>query len=453
VRDSREGDALFVGFARRTSRPVRRRSREPTTAFDTSRTHDDTITMRFSLDQAAILATLCCALACAPAGGPTPEHAPNATSRATMWHCPMHPSYRSDRPGKCPICNMDLVPLGDETERAAPDLIAGRAPVTISPERQGLAGIRTSTVVREAFSRTIRASARVDVDERKLARVSAKFGGWIEQLFVKSVGETVKKGDPLLSIWSPELYEAQKSYLISRSIDGANGDAEIARKKLLAWDMTEEQIRALEGRSDPERLTTILAKVDGVVTRRDAIAGGSVEPGKMLYEIADLSNAWVLADVFETEIPFVSVGQEATVVLDSRPGERMRGRVGYVYPLLDEVARTERVRIEIENAGGVLAPGMYATAWIARDLGPQIVVDDDAVLDTGVRQLVFVESSPDRFEPREIELGPRSGGRAVVKKGLAPGEKVVRSANFLVDSESRLRAALVQHGPEQHAHH
>jgi multidrug efflux pump subunit AcrA (membrane-fusion protein) len=416
--------------------------------------------MRLSIDLAALLVALASTLACAPDTGPSPTAATTAassrplaaSSRSTVWHCPMHPSYHSDRPGKCPICNMDLVPLREDGESAAPELVAGRAAVLIPPERRELVGIRTSPVVRASFVRTIRASARVDPDERKLASVTAKVGGWIDELFVKSVGQAVKKGDPLLSIWSPELFEAQKSYLIARSMKSDDGGAELARKKLLAWDMTPEQVRALEAMGEPDKLTTLVSRVDGVVTRRDAVAGGAVEPGKPLYEIADLSTVWVQAEVFENEIALVKVGQAAAVSVDARPGERIAGRVGYVYPIVDEATRTARARIEVDNADAKLAPGMYATVSIACDLGPQIVVDDDAVLDTGVRQLAFVETSPGRFEPREIELGPRSGGRAVVKKGLEPGESVVSRANFLVDSESRLRAALVPHGTD-HAHH
>jgi multidrug efflux pump subunit AcrA (membrane-fusion protein) len=410
--------------------------------------------MRFSIDRTAALAMLACTLACTRADTPTSTAPAAATAaRASVWHCPMHPNYHSDRPGKCPICSMDLVPLVEDGAGETTELVAGRAPVTIAPERRALVGIRTSPVVRASFKRTIRAAARVDPDERKLASITAKVSGWIDTLFVKSVGQSVRKGDPLLSIWSPELFEAQKSYLIARSLSSKDGGAEYARQKLLAWDMTEEQVHALEGKSDPDRLTTLVSRVDGIVTRRDAIAGGAVEPGKPLYEIADLSTVWVQAEVFENEIELVKVGGVATVSFDAHPGESLPGRVEYVYPIVDEATRTARVRIEVENAQGRLAPGMYATVSIACDLGPQIVVDVDAVLDTGTRQLVFVETSPGRFEPREVEIGPRSGGLAVVTKGLEPGESVVNAANFLVDSESRLRAALVPSASHEHAHH
>ena len=377
-------------------------------------------------------------------------------SSATTYYCPMHPSYRSDKPGDCPICNMKLVPLpesGGENQAAS---VEGHATVTIRPERQQLIGVKTGIVERKQFARTIRAAGRVEYDERTLSTVTLKYGGWIEELLVKSTGESIDVGQPLFTIYSPELYEAQRAYALTRAaLSAPNGEhggtALIAgsddinrglRQKLALWDMSEQQIGDLEKKGDAEKLTTIVSKTKGVVTRRDVTAGAYVEPGKALYELADLSTVWISADVYETEITAIEVGAEATVELESLPGERLAGRIVYVYPYLNETTRTARVRIEVANPEGKLKPGMYATVSIAVDFGEQLVIDDDAILDTGTRKLAFVESGEGRFEPRTLTVSYRGDGRAVVLSGVQAGERVVTSANFLIDSESRLQAAL-----------
>lgn len=410
--------------------------------------------MNTRFETAALLAALLLPFSCAKSTSPmmpgaATGHEASTHDAAGMWYCPMHPSYRSDKPGDCPICNMALVPLQDgvATEDSGS---SGRAAVTITPERQQLIGVRTTEVVRTDFKRTIRASGIVEVDEHTLSTVSLKFGGWIEELYLKAGGETVKKGDPILAIWSPDLYEAQKSFLIARSVGSDQRSLEIARQKLRLWDMTDEQIEALAEKSDPDKRAILLSKVQGVVTRREAVVGSFVEPGTTLYDIADLGTVWVQAGVYESEMGLVKVGQTAQVEVVSAPGQDFSGRVVLVYPILDPATRTARVRIAVDNQSGELSPGMYATVLIAVDLGQQVSIDDDAVIDTGTRQIAFVEAGPGRFEPREVVLGTRSAGRAVVLKGLMPGERVVSSANFLVDSESRLRAALLQHAPASH---
>jgi multidrug efflux pump subunit AcrA (membrane-fusion protein) len=408
----------------------------------------ETIAMKHRFTAALILAAFALSLACTSRdsdsgrANDSSAHAPNA---ATIWYCPMHPSYRSDHPGDCPICNMKLVPLRDDAAPGGTELVAGRATVTITPVRQQLIGVKTSPVARERVKRTIRAAGRVEADEEMLASISLKFGGWIDALYLKSVGQHVEKGDPILSIWSPDLFEAQTSYLIARASQFSDGGADIARAKLRAWDMTDAQIEELEKRGTAERTTTIVSKVRGVVTRRDAVAGSYAEPAKPLFEIADLSTVWVQAEIYESEIALVKPGETAAIEVASQPGELLHGTVQYVYPTLSETTRTLRARIAADNASGKLAPGMYAAVSIDVDLGEQLVIDDDAVLDSGTRQIAFVERSPGSFEPRKIVVGHRGDGRAIVLEGLAAGETVVKSAAFLVDSESRLRSALLQH--------
>jgi Cu(I)/Ag(I) efflux system membrane fusion protein len=375
--------------------------------------------------------------------------ASSVAKSSSTYYCPMHPSYRSEHPGNCPICNMTLIPLeaGSVPEDAA--TVEGHATVTIPSERQQWIGVESARVERKPAKRTIRAAGRVEFDERKLSAISLKYGGWIEELQVKSTGESVVPGAQLFSIYSPELYEAQRVYALARAglqagAPGVVGQelAESARQKLLLWDMTEEQLAALEAGGAPERVSVVHSKARGVVTRREVVAGARVEPGAVLYELAELSSVWIHAEIYETEISVVHVGAEATIALEALPGERLRGTIVYVYPSLDPTTRTARVRLELDNADGKLKPGMYGTVLIGVDLGEQLVIDDEAILDTGRRKLVFVDLGEGRFEPREVTLGHRGDGQAVVLEGLEENERVVTSGNFLVDSESRLKAAL-----------
>ncbi|MBI3845391.1 MAG: efflux RND transporter periplasmic adaptor subunit [Planctomycetes bacterium] len=384
---------------------------------------------------------------------PRSSGASTSATGPTLYYCPMHPSYRSDRAGDCPICNMKLVPLGSAKTLPMASGIEGHATVTIDPEHRRLIGIRTSLVEKKRATRTLRAAGRLEVDERKLATVSLKFSGWIEEMRVTSVGGLVKRGDPLFVVYSPDLLEAQRNFLKARETPAsatpsstggvfATERLRTARERLLLWDLTEDQVRALEASGKPEAAVTMLAKVSGVVTRRAAVQGSFVEAGKEIVDVADLSSLWVLADVYANEAPLVAVGCDATIALDSQPGNSFAGKVDTVYPFVDPATRTARVRIQVPNPDGVLRPGTYATVSIAIDLGEQLVVDDGAVLDTGSRQIVFVDDGDGRFEPREVTIGERSDGIAVVRTGLAVGERVVTSGNFLIDSESRLRAAL-----------
>ena len=397
-----------------------------------------------------------------------PGQVPAKPAGKVQYHCPMHPNYISDRPGTCPICGMDLVPVKEEQQETAPPAAAaaGRATVTISPERQQLIGVQIGTVEKKRVSKTIRAVGLLAYNEKALSTVNLRFGGWIEQLMVKAVGDEVHKGAPLFVIYSPELLEAQRNYLLARetvAAAGENASAEMralaeeslrsARDRLLLWEIPQEQIKELDAGQTPRGLATIFAKVDGTVVSRNIVLGAYAEANRDLYALADLSTVWLQADIYEYEIPLVKVGQEARMVLSSMPGESFVGTVSYIYPYLNAATRTVRVRLEFPNPEGALKPGMYATVLISADLGEQLVVGDTAVLDTGVRQLAFVDLGDGRFEPRELTVGQRADGMVVILKGLAEGEKVVTSANFLIDSESQLKAAL-QRGAQggEHRH-
>lgn len=404
------------------------------------------------------------------AHGTAPAAAPVAQE---VYTCPMHPAYRSDRPGDCPICNMRLVRVEEEDAGAAAgsgaahDGVHGRVPVSLPPERARLIGLQTSLVERRPFTRTIRAAGRVEPDERGLSAVSLKTGGWIETLRVQAVGERVEPGQVLFELYSPELYEAQKKYLLARELltgaEGAGRGAEFergnvasARVRLELLDMSAEQIAALDGRSEPERRTAVLARTGGVVTRRAVVQGARVEAGATLLELADLSTVWVQAELYENELPLVPLGTPVEIELDAAPGETLPGTVAFLDPVVDGTTRTARARIELANPDGRVLPGMFARVSVAVDLGESLVVDDDAILDTGLRQLVFVDLGEGRFAPREVTVGARAEGAAQVLSGLEEGERVVSHGTFLVDSESRLKAAMARHTSDStgggHAH-
>jgi len=385
-----------------------------------------------------------------------PERAPEESKRqAASYYCPMHPTYRSDRPGDCPICNMALVPAGQDEDEGTV-LEGDRAPIRLPPERQQLIGVRFGSVVRERATRTIRAVGRVEVNERGLAAVNLRFEGWVEKLLVKATGDPVRRGDPLLVVYSPELLEAQRNLLVALEahgslLTGASSDAQSfaeeslqsARERLLLRDISPAQVAEIEARGELFRELPILSKVEGVVTRRNVVEGSSIEPGRDLFEIADLSTVWVVADVYEYEFPEIRIGQEASIRLASARGETLHGEVVFVYPILNEATRSASVRIELANPDGTLLPGMYADVSISVDLGEQLLIEDTAVLDAGDRQIVFVDLGEGRLEPRDVTLGSRAGGRIVVLEGLDEGQRVVTSGNFLIDSESRLKAALL----------
>ncbi len=396
--------------------------------------------------------------------GKVESQKPKAKSQKPMYHCPMHPTYVSDRPGECPICGMDLV-LIEEEEVEGMEGIEGLATVKITPERQQLIGVRTGTVEYKPLKKVIRTVGKVDYDERRLAYVNTKVGGWIEKLFVDYTGQLVKKGQPLLSIYSPELVSTQQEYLLALKAKkyledspfkeiASGGDSLLrsTKRRLLLWDITERQIRELERSGKPRKTMTINSPIDGFVVHKTALEGKYANPGENLYRIANLSTVWVYADIYEYEIPLIEVGQEATVTFSYYPGEAFTGRVIYIYPYLEKKTRTVKVRIEFNNPGFRLKPEMYANVELSIDLGERLAIPESAVLDSGKRQIVFVDRGEGYFQPREVKLGQKVENYYVVLDGLSAGERVVTSANFLIDSESKLRSAIEALGKMEHQH-
>lgn len=383
-------------------------------------------------------------------GGDHAAHAPAA--KAPVYFCPMHPTYTSPRPGTCPICHMDLV-LMKPDQAPAESSVPEHAMVTVAGERRQLIGLQVAPVETKPFRQVIRAAASVQYNEKTLSAVTLKTNGWIEDLKVKAVGDVVRKGEPLLTLYSPEVLEAQRNYLAARAgLDAVGPDAPAAardlasqslrsaRERLLLLDITEEQIKSLDTQKTPSTRITLLSRSQGVVISRNVLEGAYVEAGRELLQLADLSNVWVYADIYEPESALVKPGMSADLTFAAFPGEHLTASVEYLYPMLNDSTRTIRARLVAPNPEGKLKPGMYGTARLTADLGDRIVVPDSAILDTGERQIVYVDVGEGRLEPRTVKVGLRSGGVAVILEGLEPGEKVVTSGNFLVDSESRLRA-------------
>ncbi len=320
--------------------------------------------------------------------------------------------------------------------------------VRLSADRQQFLGVVLTPVEKRRLVRDVKTVGRVEYDERKIAFVNTKFAGWIERLYVDFTGAFVRKGQVLMSIYSPELVSAQEEYLLAlkaaRTVPGSRELLDAARRRLLLWDIRDEHIRELERTGRSRRTLEIHSPISGYVVEKMAFQGLRVEPGMNLYKIADISRVWIDAAIYEYEVPLIKLGQEATVDLPYTPGRTLRGRVSYVYPYLDEKTRTVTVRVEFPNAEANLKPGMYAEVRFRSDQGEALAVPRSAVLDTGSRKLVFVSRGEGRFDPREIRTGYLAGDYYQVVAGLTVGEQVVTSANFLIDSESQLSTATGQ---------
>jgi RND family efflux transporter MFP subunit len=364
---------------------------------------------------------------------------------------PMNPSNKSDKPGKAP-CGMDMVPVYEEERPGAGDLPPGT--VRISPEKQQMIGVKLGEAAEMEISKTIRAVGRAAYDETKVAHVHTKFSGWVDKVFVDFIGQPVKKGQPLLSIYSPDLVATQQELLIagkSRDILKNSQFAEIGsgseslyratRDRLKYWDISDSQIDRIERLGTPLKTLTLYSALDGFVIVRNVFPGQQVSPEADLYVIAGLSDIWIQAEVYEYEIQAVKVGQKATVTFPSFPGRTFTGRIGYISPEMDPKTRTLKIRVELANPGFEIKPDMYANVELRLDYGKKLSIPQEAVLDSGADQMVFVAREDGYFEPRKITAGPGVDGRLIVLGGLKAGEKVVTSANFLIDSESQLKSA------------
>jgi membrane fusion protein, copper/silver efflux system len=327
--------------------------------------------------------------------------------------------------------------------------------VQISSERQQLIGVKIGTVEMKPLEKVIRTVGRVDYDEKRIVTVSTKIGGWIEDLYVDFTGRFVQQGEPLLTIYSPELVSTQEEYLIAlrakRDLSkspfpevAGSGDslAESAKRRLKLWDISDDQIKALEEGGQSKKTLTLYSPFSGFVLEKAAYKGMNVMPGAALFKLADLSVVWLIADVYEYELPFIRLGQQASVQLSYIPGEIFTGKAIYIYPSLNPETRTAKVRFEFPNPHGKLKPEMYANVEIKVHLGQKLTVPEGAIIDTGIRQLAIIDKGNGYFEPREVKVGSKVDNYYEVIKGLKAGERVVTSANFLIDSESKLKEAM-----------
>ncbi len=366
--------------------------------------------------------------------------------KVLYWYDPMHPNYKSDKPGIAPDCGMDLVPMY-EGQGAVEDGM-----ISVTPERQRSLGVRTAPVEEKVISRTLRTSGVVVPDETRIAHVHVKTAGWIEEVFVDFVGQMVKKGQPLFTLYSPDLVSTQEEYLIAKKGEQQLGSSpyqdvahnsqsllDSARERLQLWDLTDSQIKHLDQTGQVNRTITIYSPVSGYVTDRKAYPHVSVTGDSDIYTITDLSRVWVMADVYESELPYVKVGQPATITLSYIPGKTFNGRVTYNYPTLDPQTHTAKVRIDVPNSGLMLKPNMFSDVELHIGYGKHMVVPEGAVLNSGTRQVVFVVHDNGKFEPREVTVGPTVDGQTIIEFGLEKGETIVSSGNFLLDSESRMK--------------
>jgi len=380
------------------------------------------------------------------------------------WVDPMNPTMRSDKPGKAP-CGMDLIPVYAEEDESGKNLPPGT--IKMGSQRQQLIGVELGDVREQALSKTIRTVGRLTYDETKISHIHTRISGWIDKVYVDFTGKLVEKGRPLLTIYSPELVSTQQELLIARKSKdllsrsqfseeiGINSASlyESTRERLRLWEIPESEIREIEKRGTPNKTLTLYSPLSGFVLKRSGFSGHQVSPEMELYSIADLSTIWVLADVYEYELPMIQIGQKAEMTLAYFPGKTFTGKVSYIYPGLDQETRTLKVRVEIPNPRYELKPDMYANVEINIDYGNRLAIPRDAVMDSGADQIAFVAREEGYFEPRRISLGQQVGDQYIVLDGLKAGERVVTSANFLIDSESQLKSALGGMGGGAHAAH
>jgi membrane fusion protein, copper/silver efflux system len=376
----------------------------------------------------------------AAASAPPPAHDADEIAHYT---CPMDTWVKQKHPGQCPVCGMDLVSVTHDEVRTGV--------MRIDHRRRQLIGLKTGLVERRDLTLDVRAVGRVAYDETRLAEVNLKYGGWIDKLLVDQTGQRVRKGQPLLTIYSPELYSAQQDYLLALAQRAAaRDDAERARteplvrgarQRLKLWDVSDAQLEAIANKGEPLQHLPVLAPASGYVVAKDVVEGAAVKSGQRLFRIAALDRVWVEADVYEQDIPLVQVGQEALVTLSHLPGRTFSGRISFIYPYLDGGSRTARARVELKNADLELKPEMYASVQLRVPLGKRLVIPEAAVIYSGPRRIVFVDMNQDQLRPQPIEVGVKVAGYFEVLSGVKEGQRVVTSGNFLLSAESRPKAA------------
>jgi membrane fusion protein, copper/silver efflux system len=365
---------------------------------------------------------------------------------------PMHPAYKSDKPGVAPDCGMTLDPVYEDA--AAPDS-AHAGHLNISAEKQQLIGVEYGEAEMAASSSSFRAVGKVALDETRVVRVHPKIEGWIEQVFLDFMGAPVQKGQPLLTIYSPEMLSAEQDYLLAikartllkssplpEAATNSESLIDASRTRLELWDLNSTQIDEIEKTGKTQRTITLYAPASGFVSARNAFPSQKVGPDTELYAISDLSRVWVMADVFESDAVNVRLGQSAVIQMPYQNGRAFAARVSFIQPQVDPATRTLKVRLDAPNPGSQLKPDMFVDVQFQVASQRKLTVPAEAVLDAGSRKTVFIDRGNGYLEPRQVETGERMGDRIEILKGLKPGERIVISGNFLIDSESQLKSAL-----------
>jgi membrane fusion protein, copper/silver efflux system len=380
------------------------------------------------------------------------------------WQDPMHPAYKSDKPGTAPDCGMDLEPVYEEDGSTTENLTnLPDGVIKISPAKQQLIGVQYGEVIYQPVVKTLRTVGRLAYDETKMVRVHTKIDGWVEDVFVNFTGKQVSKGEPLLSIYSPDLLQTQLEFLLAirgraelketafrEAAGGAESLYQSARRRLELWDITKEQIDEIEERGSPIKTMTLYSPAEGFVLARNAYPKQRIMPDTELYSIVDMSTIWVIAEIYEFEASEIKLGQSADITLTYFPGRTYSGTITYIYPQVDNATRTLKVRIELPNQNFELKPDMYANVEMKIDYGKKLIVPQEAIMDSGSEQMVFIALEGGYFEPRKIKVGGRVDNKTIVLDGLKKGEQVVTSANFLIDSESKLQSATADMGFHSH---
>lgn len=341
---------------------------------------------------------------------------------------------------------MEMPASADSKTGAQPSKLPGYSTVSITPERQQLIGVRIGEVKRDKLLMSIRAVGIIEPDQTRLARIQTRVSGWVTKLYVDFVGQRVKKSDPLLELYSPDLLTTQQEYLIARGrgqvggTGGLDNLADAPLRRLALSGVAPEEISELQRTGRPRDTLLLRSPIEGRVLERNVFEGSYVEPATELYKIADLSVVWLQAKIYEFELPHIEIDQPVAVTIQSEPNKPFQGRVTFVEPVVQEATRTVKVRVEIDNPQELLKPGMYADLKIEHDMGEGLLIPESAVLRTGERAICFRSLPGGRFEPVEVKLSGRFGDRFEVLSGLSEGDKIVVSAGFLIDSESRLKS-------------
>lgn len=357
------------------------------------------------------------------------------------YTCSMHPSVKEAGPGQCPICSMDLIAVAREQAQSGV--------ITVDARRRQLIGVETGEARSRELTRTIRAVGRVDYDERRISNVTLRFDAWIGELHADFVGMKIARGDKLFSVYSPELLSAQQEYLETRqrlaSRDPDDSLVRAARKRLMLWDISPAQVRALERRGEPFEYLLIHARTSGTVVEKRINEGSQMDTGDMLLRIADLSTVWIDAEVYEADLPLIEEGMSATVTLPYLDRGAYEAEVDYVYPYLEGETRTARIRLVLDNADGALKPDMYAEVRLQVDLGERLVVPEDAVLVAGDSRVVFLDMGDNgKLKPVRVKTGQKADGFIEVTEGLSAGDTVITSGNFLIAAEAKLKTGIEQ---------